>query len=109
MEFLIVWLIFAAIPAAIAPSRGRRWGVWLLISVLVSPLLGLILVVALPSKKAEQLTAAEAKDRRPCPRLRREDRAQCYGVPVLRYGSQPCVAVSCRRSRSTDEGTPCRG
>jgi len=42
--------------------------VWLLISVLVSPLLGLILVLALPSKKGEHAAAAEAKDRRSCPR-----------------------------------------
>lgn len=68
MELLIVYLIFAAIPAFIAPSRGRRWGVWLLISVLLSPILGLILVLALPSKKVERAEAAEAKDRYPCPR-----------------------------------------
>ncbi len=68
MELLIFWLIISIVPAIIAPSRGRRWGVWLLISLLISPLLGLILVVALPSKKAEQERMAEDKDRRPCPR-----------------------------------------
>lgn len=68
MEWLIFYLVFTAIPAVIAPSRGRRWGVWLLISFLISPIIGLILVLALPSKKPEQAERRAAADRRPCPR-----------------------------------------
>jgi hypothetical protein len=52
MELVFGWVIFALLPAIIAPSRGRSGFGWFLISLLISPLFGLILVLALPSKNA---------------------------------------------------------
>lgn len=68
MEVLIAWLVFCFVAAALAPGRGRRPGIWFLISFLFSPLVGIILVLALPSKKHEQAERAENANRRPCPR-----------------------------------------
>lgn len=65
MELLITWLVFAAVPAIIAPSRGRSALNWFLVSVLISPLIGLILVLALPSQKDAPEAAVV---RLPCPR-----------------------------------------
>lgn len=50
MEILVGWFIFALLPAVIAPSRGRSGFGWFLISLVISPLFGLILVLALPSR-----------------------------------------------------------
>lgn len=52
MEYFIYWLILAFVPAVIAPSRGRGFFSWFFLSVLLSPLVGLILVLALPSRAA---------------------------------------------------------
>jgi hypothetical protein len=51
MELFIFWLIFAAVVGVIASSRGRSGFGWFLISVLISPLLGVLLVALLPSLK----------------------------------------------------------
>jgi hypothetical protein len=53
MEIFVVWLAFSLIPAWIASTRGRRWGFWLFISIITTPLLGLILVLMMPSLKAK--------------------------------------------------------
>lgn len=50
MELVVGWFIFALLPAIIAPSRGRSGFGWFLVSLLISPLFGLILVLALPSR-----------------------------------------------------------
>lgn len=51
MEIVVGWIIFALLPAIIAPSRGRSGFGWFLISLLISPLFGLILVLALPTRQ----------------------------------------------------------
>lgn len=68
MEILVTWLILCAVPAILATYRGRRPLVWYALSVLFTPLVGLLFVALLPSKKAEQAEAAEVANRRPCPR-----------------------------------------
>lgn len=50
MELVFGWIIFSFLPAIIAPSRGRSFIGWFLLSLLISPLFGLILVLALPSR-----------------------------------------------------------
>lgn len=53
MEIIVGWIVFSLLPAIIAPSRGRSFLGWLLISLIISPLFGLILVLALPGKNTE--------------------------------------------------------
>ncbi|MCA3227776.1 MAG: zinc ribbon domain-containing protein [Burkholderiales bacterium] len=47
MEFLIFWFLFAIVVGIAASSRGRSGFGWFLLSCLISPLLGLILVLVL--------------------------------------------------------------
>lgn len=49
MEIVTFWLIGAVVVAVIAGSRGRSGLGWFVLSLLLSPLLGLILVALLPS------------------------------------------------------------
>ncbi len=51
MEWFIFWLIASIVVGVIAGSRGRGSGNWFVLSMLISPLLGLILVAMLPSLK----------------------------------------------------------
>jgi len=61
MEVFFVWLMFAAIVGAAASSRGRSGFGWFLLSFVISPLLGLILVMVMPNKAPEKLAAEEDK------------------------------------------------
>jgi hypothetical protein len=55
MEFVLFWLIFAFVVAVATSARGRSGTVWFLVSVfVVSPLVGLILVLVLPNLRHEQ-------------------------------------------------------
>lgn len=58
MELFLFWLICAVVVGVLASSRGRSGFVWFLLSTLLSPLIGLILVVVLPKVG----TAAAARD-----------------------------------------------
>ena len=53
MSIVGAWIIFAVIIGIAASSRGRNGIGWFLISVLLSPLLGLLLLIALPRQDAE--------------------------------------------------------
>jgi hypothetical protein len=55
MEIFIVWLVFAFVVAIAASGRGRSWVGWFFISVVLSPLVGLILVLVLSNLRHEQL------------------------------------------------------
>jgi RNA polymerase subunit RPABC4/transcription elongation factor Spt4 len=47
---VLFWLAFSIVVGIAAENRGRNGFGWLLLSALISPLLGLILVLILPSK-----------------------------------------------------------
>lgn len=51
MEIFIFWFIGAIVVGIVADSRGRSGFGYFLLSMLLSPLLGLVLAVALPSVK----------------------------------------------------------
>jgi hypothetical protein len=55
MEFVLFWLIFAFVVAVAASARGRSGAAWFLVSIVLSPLIGLILVLVLPNLRHEQL------------------------------------------------------
>lgn len=48
MEIVLGWLIFAIVVGVVASSRGRSGFGWFLISALLSPLIGFILVMVFP-------------------------------------------------------------
>jgi hypothetical protein len=56
MTILIFWLCLAFAVGAAASSRGRSGFGWFLLSAILSPLIGLILVLVLPNLRAEQLS-----------------------------------------------------
>ena len=47
MEILVFWLVFAVIVGVIANNKGRSGIGWFLFSIVLSPLLGLIVVLVL--------------------------------------------------------------
>jgi hypothetical protein len=59
-EFFLLWLIFAIVVGVAAGARGRNGFGWFLIAVILSPLIGLILVFAMPNKRAERIAAEQA-------------------------------------------------
>lgn len=68
MEFIIIWLGLAAIVGVIGMKRGLGFGSWFLRSVLFSPLIAGIWVVA-KKVDAKQLEAEALKDgtQKKCP------------------------------------------
>jgi hypothetical protein len=66
MEVLLIWVILAVVVAVAASSRGRSGLGWFLISCILSPLIGLILVLVLPNLRQEDLLKKLAP--RPTPR-----------------------------------------
>jgi hypothetical protein len=65
MAVFVFWLLLAFVVAIAANSRGRSGAGWFVLSVILSPLIGLILVLVLPNLRHERLTAeaAESRDR----------------------------------------------
>lgn len=55
MEVFIIWLVFAFIVGIAASSRGRSGAGWFALSVIISPLIGILFVLALPNLKQEDL------------------------------------------------------
>lgn len=71
MEWLLGWLVFSIVAGIVAGARGRSGMGYFLLSMVLSPLVGLILAIALPSR---QLTVqypgpgdVAAGARVPCP------------------------------------------
>jgi hypothetical protein len=61
MEIVLAWIIFAFVVAIAAGARGRSGAGWFLISILFSPLVGLILVLVLPNLREEEKQERLAK------------------------------------------------
>lgn len=55
MELFLGWVVFAIVVAIAAGSRGRNGFGWFVLSILLSPLVGLILVLVMPNLRNEQL------------------------------------------------------
>ena len=58
MEIFFAWFVFAILAGAIANSRGRSFGGYFLLSIVFSPLIGLIAVLAMPALNTPAATAA---------------------------------------------------
>ncbi|MEW6257439.1 MAG: zinc ribbon domain-containing protein [Pseudomonadota bacterium] len=76
MEFVIVWVGLAIVCAIVAPTRGRSAIGWFCLAFFISGLLAIILLLALPSKKAPAVTEVKivtdrprgGNDEKTCPR-----------------------------------------
>lgn len=86
MEYLVGWVIFAVAVAIVAETRGRLAPVWFLVSFVLSPLLGLVILLALPKmgkaarpKDAEGNVITDATHVRcpDCRELVRNDARKC--------------------------------
>lgn len=58
LMLIVIWIAFAVIVGAVASQRGREGALFFLLALVVSPLIALFIVVALPAMpKADQSTA----------------------------------------------------
>jgi hypothetical protein len=68
MGLLLGWLIFSFVVGIVRSSRGGGFFGMFLLSLLLSPIIGLILALAIPvSPKAQEAQAMTAGDLRKCP------------------------------------------
>ena len=67
MEWVLVWLMFAIVVGAIAPSKGRSGFGWFLLATLISPLIAILALIVVPNLKPEQLREAELRSSKICP------------------------------------------
>ncbi|HAR45048.1 MAG TPA: zinc ribbon domain-containing protein [Nitrospiraceae bacterium] len=68
MEIFIFWLAFSIIPAVIANNKGRSGCGFFFLSVLLSPLIGIIAaLVAKPNVKAVETAQVNKGEARKCP------------------------------------------
>ncbi len=86
MEYVVGWVVLAVIVGVAASGRGRSGFGWFLLSLLLSPLIGIVLVYVLPKKgiaaaprdEAGQTITAESHVRCPdCRELVRKDARKC--------------------------------
>jgi hypothetical protein len=98
MEFLIFWFLFAIVVGIAASSRGRSGFGWFLLSCLISPLLGLILVLVLAKNEPRRGDPPPnyvpgPGEHSKVPRVRRVDPERSSQVQALRVDS-PTDSVS---------------
>lgn len=60
MEIFLLWIVFSVVIGIGASQRGRSGFGWFVLSVLISPLIGLVLLLLLP-RRDEQRELAEEK------------------------------------------------
>jgi hypothetical protein len=69
MDHLVVWawVLFAFVPALVAPWKGRGAGSWFFLALLISPLIALIILLIAPDLTKEREKTEAAALRMPCP------------------------------------------
>ena len=93
--WVALWIVFAIVVAMIAAARGRSAIGWLLVSLVASPLIGGILVLALPSLVGRPTPATHVK----CPDCRElvlKDASVCKhcGCRLVPEAAQLAAAAS---------------
>ena len=68
MGFIIVWLIFAALVAYYATSKGKSGFAYFILSILLSPLIGFIIaLVSKPDEKKIEKEKIKSGENKKCP------------------------------------------
>ena len=93
MEWLIFWVVMAAVVAIIAHSKGLSGGLWFLYGFLIWPI---ALVHALVSPRADQAekTRGLKAGRRPCPHCAEMIRPEARVCPHCQRDLTPNWAMS---------------
>jgi hypothetical protein len=81
-EFFVLWLLFSGAIGYLANSRGRSGFAFFALSIFLSPLLGLVIVLA-----TSNLKELEERDRQ-----RREDHERQFASIQVLAGSQKSIA-----------------
>jgi hypothetical protein len=91
MEILLGWFVFAVLVGVAAGSRGRSGFGWFILSCLISPLIGILILLAMPvlGRPSPVLAGAEAASpsthvRCPdCRELVRKDARKCKHCGIV--------------------------
>ncbi len=67
MEYVIVWLVFGLITAAVASKKGRNGCGWFILGVILGPLAFLMALVAVEDKAKLEREALYYKTAKKCP------------------------------------------
>jgi hypothetical protein len=67
MEYLIAWLVFGLITAAVASKKGRNGCGWFILGVMLGPLAFLMALVAVEDKVKLEQDALDSKIAKKCP------------------------------------------
>lgn len=87
MEILLFWLGLSVIVGVAANTRGRNGVGWFFISILISPLLAGLLVLALP--RIETQAQLDKRNMRPCPLCAEPIRMEARLCPHCRSEVSP--------------------
>lgn len=93
MEIFIVWFVLALLVGLLASSRGRSGVGFFLISVVCSPLLGLIIVLVIRdlNKEAQETAKRNAENSEADSRRRQEHELQLASIKALAPTAQAAV------------------
>lgn len=67
MEIMLLWLVLAVVVGIVAGARGRNGFGYFLLSIVLSPLIGLILAIALPNRLPQIERQRELALSKKCP------------------------------------------
>ena len=92
MGMLATWFVLAVVVGVIASNRGRSGFGWFVLSALISPLIGLILVLALRTPAADPILRRPAQA---VSSVRGVGKARCIEVQAL-WRVTECVGIGHR-------------
>jgi hypothetical protein len=92
MEIVLGWFMFSIVAGIIASSRGRSGFGYFMLSLILSPLIGLILAVAMPSLKVPSISGSTTDARAELER-NREHKKQLESLR-LQADARPTISVA---------------
>jgi len=103
MEYVALWIVFSIVAGIIAGAKGRSGFGYFLLSLILSPLIGLILAAALPRIDQPQAAQADPMLYRRCPEcaepiLREAHKCKHCGSAVEPMPLPPTLAQRIGRS-----------
>lgn len=92
MEIIVLYVIFAAIVGVIAGSWGRSGFIWFLLSIVISPLLGIIILIIVGKARDRGMDRISPSTHVICP--------DC--AEHIRKEARVCKHCGCRLAPVTD-------